>query len=137
MCGRGPGSGRRLPWDGADRLDSPPTTLPAAPLPAGLGAGIPQALGSSEMALVSASGDRVQGVGAGSELNLLDGGVEPCGGGCSPAGQPPGPPWKPHGARPLGQPAGASKIPEHFSLSSFSPSTCPFQQKGGQGSGWF
>lgn len=116
---------RRLPWDGADGLDSPPTTLPAAPLPAGLGAGIPQALGSSEMALVSASGDRVQGVGAESELNLLDGGAEPCGGGCSPAGQPPGPPWKPHGAR---------KIPEHFSLSSFSPSTCPFQQKVGQGS---
>ena len=98
MCGRGPGSGRRLPWGGADRLDSPPTTLPAAPHPAGLGAGIPRTLGSSEMALVSASGDRMQGVGAGSELNLLDGGVEPCGGGPSPAGQPPGLPWKPHGA---------------------------------------
>lgn len=62
------------------------------------GAGIPRALGSSEMALVSGSGDRMQGVGAGSGPNLLDGGAEPCGGGRSPAGQPPGLPWKPHGA---------------------------------------
>lgn len=38
-------------------------------LPAGLGAGVPRALG--EMGLVSAFGDRVQGEGAGSELNLL------------------------------------------------------------------
>ena len=98
-------------------------------LPAGLGAGFPRALG--EMGLVSAFGDRVQGEGAGSELNLLRAlwrWSQPC----RPAPRPSlEAPWSP----PRGSACRSRQSPSTSHFPAFHQAPAPFSRKWAKGKG--